>query len=63
MLIRKSIIDGSFLALNNMPKEVISNNILKPGLIFHLQVELLKETYPPNEARLDILLIKEMLEY
>ena len=62
MLIRKSIIDGGVLALNNKLEEMINNNIFAPCLVLNLQVELLEEQDPPNEARLGILLVKEMLE-
>ena len=62
MLIRKSIIDGGVLALNNKLEEMINNNIFAPCLVLNLQVELLEEQDPPNEARLGIHLVKEMLE-
>ena len=41
MLIRKSIIDGDILALNNEPREVVNNNILSPHLVLDLYVKLL----------------------
>jgi len=41
---------------------MINNNIFGPYLILDLQVELLKEQYPPDEARLGILVVKEVLE-
>jgi len=36
LLIRKTVIDGSFLTLNNKPGEMIRNNIFGPRLILNL---------------------------
>ena len=61
MFIRKSIIDRGILALKDKHPEIISNNIFGPRVVPNLLVKLLKNQYPSDEAKLGILLLKEML--
>jgi len=62
MLIRESTIKGALLVLYNKPGEIISNDVLSPHLAIDLYIKLLKKQYPPDEARLRTLLLKEVLE-
>jgi len=63
MLVTKSIIDGSIVALNNKLGEMIGHDILSPRLVLHLLIELLVQQNPPNKVRFRIFLLKEVLEY
>jgi len=62
MLIRKNIVQGDILSINNESRKVASNTIFSPHFVLDLHVKLLQEWYPPNEARIHILLPKEMLQ-
>jgi len=61
MLVRESIVNGGVVALNNEPGEMISHNILSSRIVFDLQVKLLEQQNRPDEARLSILLLEEVL--
>jgi len=62
MLIRKNIIDRGVMAFKDKPGEMINSNIFGPYLVLNFQVKLLKKQYSLDEARLGILLFKEMLD-
>ena len=43
MLVRKSIVEGDILALDNKPRKMISNDILGSCLVLDLQIKLRQE--------------------
>ena len=62
MLVKKSIVNGGVVALNNESGDMINYDILSSGLVFDLQVKLLEQQNPSDETRLSILLLEELLE-